>query len=74
MKILILQLAVIVGLFVVICQAYEIQELKTQITYLKEGYEDMNDSLDCVLAFKGEITIQDGRGCLLPNGIWEALD
>ena len=75
MKILILQLAVIVSLFIIICQAYEIQELKTQITYLKEAYEDMNESLDCVLAFEGKIvTLQEGRACLLPNGVWEALD
>ena len=76
MKISIIQLAVVVGLFVLICQAYEIKELKSQVIYLKEGYDDMDRSLDCVIAWKGQIkqTGFNSKACLLPNGVWEEID
>ena len=54
-------------------QNKEITNLENQVEYLQEGYEDMDRSLDCVIAFKGELKTNDrAKGCLLPNGSWEA--
>ena len=71
-----LHLTLILVIIVNFMQTNRIDRLERQVEYLKEGYDDMDRSLDCIIAFEGKLErIREGRGlgCLLPNGVWEVL-